>query len=356
MAQSADLFSLRNVQVDIQGGNIAQARDQALAEARQQAYQQLMQRLTAPSDWPRIPKLSDTELQDIVLDVGVDQEKRSSVRYLASLSVRFKPDGVRRILRNANIAYAEWRGRPVAVIPVYMADAGPVLFEPVNPWREAWKSPSSQGIVPLAVPNPPPADQADPAISAPAPAAALAAPETLAAFASKAATQDVLIAVAQPKALEGNKVRLDLTLSGLGPVAGPLTGTRAYEGQPGESFDVVMRRAVEDIARSVNDGWKSANLLQFDHPADFQVALQLTGGMAEWSQIRDKLVRVTPIRSYDIQSISRVEVQLLLHTVGEQRQLEQVLNQNGLVLSWAEDHWLLQGTQARPAAQPVNKP
>lgn len=347
-AQSADLFSLRNVPVDIQSSNLAQARDEALLEAQRQAYPLMMQRLTAQSDWGRIPKLSDKELQDIVLDVGIDQEKRSTVRYLASISVRFKPDAVRRILRNANIAYAEWRGRPVAVIPVYMADSGPVLFEGVNPWREAWKGPASQGIVPMAVPNPPAADIADPALS-PA-AAALAAPDTLNAFAAKAMTQDVLIATAQPKALEGNKVRVDVTLVGQGPVAGPLSGTRAFEGQPGESFDLVLRRAVEDVARTANETWKGSNILQFDRPADLQVSVPLTGGLAEWSQIREKLVRVTPVRGYDILSLSRSEVQLLLHTVGEQRQLEQVLSQNGLVLAWAEDHWLLQNMAAKPAA------
>jgi hypothetical protein len=349
-AQSVDLFSLRNVQVDIQSSNVAQARDEALMEAQRQAYPLLMQRLISQSDWGRIPKLSDKELQDIVLDVGIDQEKRSNVRYLASLSVRFKPEAVRRILRNANLAYAEWRGRPVAVIPVYMSDSGPLLFEPGNPWREVWKGPASQGIVPMAVPNPPAADLADPALSAAA--AAIASPDTLTSYAAKAVTQDVLIVVAQPKALEGNKVRLDVTLTGQGPVAGPLSGTRPYEGQPGESFDTVMRRAVEDIVRTANESWKNSNILQFDHPADLAVTVPLTGGLAEWTQIRDKLVRVTPVRSYDTQSIAKTEVQLVLHTVGDQRQLEQVLTQNGLVLSWAEDHWLLQNslTLVKPGA------
>lgn len=347
-AQTADLFSLRNVQVDVQSGNIAQARDQALLEAQRQAYPLLMQRLIAPSDWGRIPKLSDKELQDMVLDVGIDQEKRSNVRYLASVSVRFKPDAVRKVLRSANLAYAEWRGRPVAVIPVYLADGGPVLFEGVNPWRDAWKGPASQGIVPLLVPNPPAADIADPALSPTA--AAQASADTQAAFALKANTQDLLFAVAQPKPLEGNKVRVDVTLTGSGPVAGPLSGSRSYEGQPGESFEVVMRRAVEDIAKTANESWKGGNLLQFDHPAELAVSVPLNGGMAQWMQIREKLVRVTPVRSYDILSLSKTGVELMLHTVGEQKQLEQVLGQNGLVLSWAEDHWLLQPVLPKPAA------
>jgi len=352
-AQSADGFSVRNVQVDVSAANLAQARDQALAEGQRQAYQQLMQRLTASSDWPRIPQLADKDLQDIVLDVGIDQEKRSSVRYLAALSVRFKGEAIRKLLRSANLPYAEWRGRPVAVLPVYQADSGAVLFETPNPWRDIWKSPSAQGIVPMVVPVPPPADQADPALVTATVAAA--APETLAAIGQRYATQDVLVALAVPKALEGNKVKIEVILTGAGSVAALASGSRSYEGQPGEGYDAVMRRAVEDIVRSTSDSWKSGNVLSYDRPNDLPVTVAPVGGMADWTALRDRLVRVTAVRSFDIVTLSKAEAQLVLHAVGDQKQLEQSLLQNGLVLTWAENRWFLQPMQARPISAPTNR-
>lgn len=341
-AQSADPFTVRNVQVDVSAENVGVARDRALTEGQRQAYDAVMQRLTAPADWPRLPKLSDRDLENVVLDVGIDQEKRSAVRYLATMSVRFKPDAIRRLLRGANIAYAEWRGRPVVVLPVYQGDNNPVLGESPNPWREAWRSGAAQGIVPLVVPAP---DQTEGTVTAAQ--AAAGGPDVLASVGQRFNTQEVLIAVATPQRLDGGKVKVDVALAGTGPVGGSLSGARSYASEAGESLDAVLRRAVEDIAKAANDGWKSGNLLQFDRSASIAVMVPLSG-FDEWLVVRDKLTRSTPVRAYEVAAISKAEAALVLHFVGDQQQLESVFMQNGLVLTWAADHWVLQNTGARP--------
>jgi hypothetical protein len=346
-AQTAEAFSARNLQVDVSAASVTAARDQALADGQRQALQQVLQRLTAPADWPRLPKVSDKQLQDIVLDVGIDQEKRSAVRYIATLSVRFKPDAVRHLLRNAGIAYAEWRGRPVAVLPVYQSETGPLLWETTNPWRDAWKSGAAQGLVPLVVPQTPPVDQPDAPLLNAAKAASGGA-DTLAAVSQRYNTPDVVIANAVPQRLEGNKVKIDVTLTGVGPVGAALSGTRSVTGETGEPLDVVMRRLVEDIAKTANEAYKGGNLLQFDHSGSLAVMVPLNGTIADWSGIRDKLVRSTPVRSFEVAAMSKTEASLVLHFVGEQPQLEAVLSQNGLALTWVEDHWLLQNAGARP--------
>ena len=123
-AETHDSFLVRNVVQDIHDTNLVQARNQALLLGQREAYQTLMQRVTAQSDWPRVPKLDEAEIQDLVLDVGIDQEKQAPGRLIATLSVRFKAEGVRRLLRGAGIAYAEWRGRPMVIIPAWQTEAG----------------------------------------------------------------------------------------------------------------------------------------------------------------------------------------------------------------------------------------
>ncbi|OIQ94493.1 hypothetical protein GALL_235430 [mine drainage metagenome] len=335
LAQAADPFAFSGIMVDVSSTDLAKARDQALLDGQRQAYQQLMQRLAAPADWPRIPKLSDQDLQDLVLDVGIDQEKHSTVRYLASLSVRFKPEAVRRLLRTAGIAYAEWRGRPVAVLPVYMADSGPVLFDGANPWRDAWQSGAAQGIVPLAVPPAPaaPAPGQPPDALLSAGTVALAAPETLAAIGQRYDTPDVLVAVATPHPLPGNQLRVDLQLAGIGPVAGAQSGTSSVTGQTNEPLDAVMRRAVTQLAARINDAWKAGNTLEYGQSSDLAVDVPLNGALADWTALRQRLVRATAVRGYDIVALSRGKAQLLLHVVGDQSRLEQILAQNGLILT-----------------------
>ncbi len=343
-AQIADPFTVHNVQVDVRADNVNLARDRALLEGQRDAYQTLLQRLTATVDWGRLPKISDSELEDVVLDVGIDQEKRSTVRYLATLSVRFKPDAIRKLLRSANIAYAEWRGRPVAVLPILLAEDGTLSGDGANPWRDAWKSGAAQGVVPLV---PVALDQADGTVSAAQ--AAAGGPEVLAALGQRYNTQDLVIAVGQPQRLEGGKAKLDVTLFGSGPVGGLLNGTRSYAGEVGETMDLLLRRAVEDIAKTANDAWKGGNLLQYDRSASLAVLAPI-GGFEDWLALRDKLTRSTPVRAYEVAALSRSEAALVLHYVGDQQQLEAIFMQNGLVLSWAEDHWLLQNAVARPGA------
>ncbi|HXP95300.1 MAG TPA: DUF2066 domain-containing protein [Telmatospirillum sp.] len=341
-AQAVDSFTVRNVSVDISADNVGVARDRALAAGQRQAYDILLQRLTASSEWSRLPKLSDSELENTVLDVGIDQEKRSTVRYLATLSVRFKPDAIRRLLRGANIAYAEWRGRPVVVLPLFRPESGPVLSESPNPWRDAWRGGAAQGVVPMSVPSP---EQTEGTVTTAQ--AASGGGEILAAVGQRFNTQDVLLASATPVRLDGGKVKLDVALSGMGPVASPLNGSRSYDGDVGETLDMVMRRAVEDIAKSANDTWKNGNMLQFDRQTALPVIVPLQG-FDDWLAVRDRLTRSTPVRTYEVAAISKAEAALILHFVGEQQQLESVFQQNGLVLSWASDHWILQSVATRP--------
>jgi hypothetical protein len=112
---------------------------------------------------------------------------------------------------------------------------------------------------------------------------------------------------------------------------------------------MVLRRAVEDISKSANDSWKNGNLLQFDRQAALPVIVPLSG-FEEWLAIRDRLTRSTPVRAYEVAALSKTEAALVLHYVGEQQQLESVFVQNGLVLSWASDHWILQSVATRPNA------
>jgi hypothetical protein len=340
-AEVHDPFLVRNLVEDIHDANLVQARNQAFRLGQREAYQALMQRITAQSDWPKVPRLDDAELEDLVLDVGIDQEKQAPGRLIATLSVRFKADGVRKLLRGAGIAYAEWRGRPVIILPLWQTDAGVFYADGANPWRDLWRSGAIQGLVPLAVL--PPAELSD-GISP----SALAQPsdEVLNALAQRLNNPDLLIMLAAAGKNDNGTLKLDLTVTGSGPLAGSMGGQRGYGGEPAETLDQLLNRAGLDLARAIDDGWKSANLLQYDKQGSL-AALAPLGGFEDWLAIRNKLARATAVRSYDISALSRNEAELVLHYVGEQGQLESVLVQNGLVLTWEDQHWALRNSGGR---------
>lgn len=344
-AQDSESFTVRDVQVDVTADNVNLARQQAFAKGQRDAFDRLMQRFTTPDEASRLPVLGDAQLDDLVLDVGVDQEKRSNVRYIATLSVRFKADAIKQLLQGAGIAYLEWRGPPVAVLPVLKTDGGPILWEATNPWRDAWKSSAAQGLVPLVVPAPAAAAQAsDDALQA-----ATAGPDLLAAFASRFGTQDLIVAVGVTGRTDDGRTTFDVTISGVGPLAAAVVGQRTWQGDANESLDLLLRRAVTDLATAVNAAYKSDNLLPTGEAATLAVSVPLNG-LADWTQLREKLARTPAIRSWEIGAISQSSASLVLHYLGTQQQLEGTLVQNGLVLSWADDHWVLQLVQAKPGA------
>ena len=87
------------------------------------------------------------------------------------------------------------------------------------------------------------------------------------------------------------------------------------------------------LAARINDAWKAGNTLQYGQSSDMAVEVPLNGGLADWTALRQRLVRATAVRGYDIVSLSRGKAALLLHVVGDQNQLAQILAQNGLTLS-----------------------
>jgi hypothetical protein len=339
-ADGGDGFSVRNIVEEVHDENPTLARDHALILGQREAYLQLMQRLTASADWPRLPRLDDATLQDLVQDVGIDQEKMSSVRLLVTLSVRFKPEAVRHLLRAYGIAYAEWRGHPLVLIPLWQNDQAAVYAESANPWRDLWRGGAARGLVPVLVPS---ADALDGLT-----AAALTTPDEgqLAELSQLLASPDILVVLAQTSKNEQGQNKLDLTLTGFGPLAAQMTGQRGYGGDTGDTGDQLLQRAASDLARSLDDSWKSANLLHYDKQGSLLTLAPLKG-LEDWLQLRDKLARATAVRDYAVVSLSTREASLDLHYVGEQGQLESVLMQNGLVLSWEDGHWTLRNAGAR---------
>jgi hypothetical protein len=248
---------------------------------------------------------------------------------------------VRRLLRGAGIAYAEWRGRPMAILPVWQTETGFDFAEGPNPWRDLWKTGAAEGLVALSVPDAKLLDGL-----AKGEALAAAAPEQLADLAGRLNTADVLVVTAAPGKSETGQLKLDLTLNGYGPLASRMSGQRGLGGDAGETQEQLLLRAAVELARGLDDEWKTGNLLQYDKQGTLMAMAPLSS-FEEWLALRDRLNRATAVRSFEVAALSKAEAALVLHYVGEQGQLESMLMHNGLVLTWEDEHWALRTTGAK---------
>ncbi|MBF0372268.1 MAG: DUF2066 domain-containing protein, partial [Alphaproteobacteria bacterium] len=340
VAPQSTTFTASGVMVDVTAPTAAAAQDKAFLEAQVKGFRQLLERLTSPADHARLPQPSPTQIVDMVLDVGVDEQKNSATRYVATMTVRFKPEPVRRLLRDAGIAYAESRQRPFLVLPV-MTGPQPVLWDDPNPWRAAWSARPADGLVPFVVPL---GELAD--ISTITAAEAVAgAPAKLAAIAARHGVEDVLVALAAPETRDGRTI-VKVSLRGYGPSA-PVREPMVIEGAGNEKPEMVLGRAVQAVVRGLEDGYKQGNLLQFDRPAVLSTLVRF-GALDGWLDVRRRLRQVPQVRRTEVVSLSPVEAALVLHYVGDQTQLQTALAQAGLTLSWAGDFWVMEQI-ARPA-------
>ena len=208
--ESGDIYTVRDVEVDVTADNSAAARDRAITEAQRKAFDTLYGRLS-PEPGAKAPPLSDIEVARLVQDFEVQRERSSAVRYLATLTVRFRPANVRSLLQTKGASYVEipQQARAGAAGLSGRRQGAGAVGRPDALARGLENFPPPQGMVPIVVPYGELADIAD--ISA---ATALEGNQAgLSAIAERYQAGDVLVALlgvrgAEPDPSAPNTVKL----------------------------------------------------------------------------------------------------------------------------------------------------
>lgn len=345
-AQARDVFEVKGVAVDVTADTAAAAREQALAEGERIAYGRLIGRLVPIAEQHRLPDLGPGEVVRLVKDLSVAEEKTSAVRYLGKLDIRFKGEEVRRLLIDHGIPFAETPSKPVLVLPVYQAAGALLLFDDPNPWRDAWgKGVAGDGLVPLLLPL---GDLAD--IAAIGAEQAIGGDgQRLAAVAARYGAGDTLVAHATLRLDPlSRRPNVEVYLTRYGTALQEQTFVRSYAPKGEESLGDLLGRAAADLSRQVQENWKNDNLLQFTRQAVVVVTVRI-GGLGDWLAVRERLGRVAVIRKAELVLLSRDEVRVNLHYIGDPEQLSLALEQADLAISRDGDDWILGMVPELPA-------
>jgi hypothetical protein len=335
-AESEGAFSVSGIAVDTTAESASAAREAARAEGQRTAFRRLVERLAAPGAMARLPQLKDSEIAALIDDFQVDDERTSDVRYIARLSYRFVPEGIRKLFADAGIAYAEAPSEPVLVLPVWRGGGAPKLWDDPNPWREAWaREAPPEGLVPFVVPVGDIDDlglvSTEQALNGDAAA--------LAAAAERYGAGHVIVAEARPRD-GGISATVRRYQSGL-PAGAPLQTT-----VPGG--DGALEAAVRAVVGLIEEEWKQAHLIGGGGEQKMVVVVPL-GSMADWAFVRRTLTELPTVRETAIIYLSRDLAALDLTYVGGRDQLGLALSQRGLALAPDGADWVL-----RRAGAPVN--
>jgi hypothetical protein len=338
-------FTVNGVQVDVTEANAAKARERAFVEVPRIAFRKLLEKLVPVSEQARVPELSSMQLDALVRDVQLEQEKTSAVRYLASFTVRFKPDAVRGVLDAANASYVDNKRAPVLVLPVFVGERT-LLWEDPNPWRQAWARRSGDGLVPVVVPLGELADVM--AVSA----EQATAHDTVAikAIADRYEVEDVVLAVAMLSPGPSDTQVLDVETVGFGPGA-PLGGEYSIAGKPGETAEALLARAVGEIVKALAEGHKErvvAGTAPVHDAAASDLGGQISalvplGGLDHWLAIRQRLTGLPQLKRFEVVSLNRTEAALILHHGGDPASLQSSLAHAGFAIApGAGGTWLVE--------------
>ena len=336
--ESSEVFTVDNVAVDSVAQTAAAAREVALAEGQALAFERLMRRLIPREAHSRVPELDEAQRSHIIRDFEVMEEKTSTVRYLASLTVRFKSHEVRELLRRRNIPFAETISKPVLVLPVYRFGGALSLWDEPNPWREAWMDqPHRDGLVPMLVPL---GDLADIAEIG-AEQAAAGDEHRLSIIAQRYGAGDTLVAIATRGIdLSQNRPTLQVAISRYGTPQQEQTTVQQYVADSPEGIDALLVSAVDAVASDVEEQWKRDNLMTFDQEFQLSVVVPIQN-LEDWLEVRRRLAQVPFIRRSELMELSRTEARVDLHYFGHEAKLSLALTQSDLILTQEPGAWVL---------------
>lgn len=159
----ANTYSVNNIAVDVKSDNSYKARNEAMVEARRDAYNILLSRIVDEQNRDYYAKASDTVIQSLIDNFEINREKASQHRYLANISVHFNPtavntyigrqgfaspypdsgdfsvtNGTDRYLGNASTTTESLQNKKTLLLPWYGQGNDVTLWRDSNHWKTSW--------------------------------------------------------------------------------------------------------------------------------------------------------------------------------------------------------------------------
>lgn len=322
-AQSAspgrdNVYAVAGVYVDETAANAAAAQQAGLAAAQRQGFARLAARLTLAEETARqgAPVAEGAALEQLLLSVDVEDERRSSTRYIGRLTVRFDPSGVRALLRAQNFTVVDTRTAPVLIVP-----ASSVVWvnqDQSGLWRQVWEQGGFQSeLVPLA---------AAPASLGGAPNWAAAAP-----FATAAGATTALYATLFMQGSTVTAALVEVGANGVRRDRGEVLARVNGEGTP--ALRAALASLAEQASLRLQSEWKARIATGTGQRARVS-ASALYSDLRQWVRIKQGLEAAaqTLISEIRIEAVGREGALVSFSFVGEHAQLTAELARRGVSL------------------------
>lgn len=138
------------INVDVTDENASIAQEKAMNEANRAAIIAVAKKLTTPEGVNKFVSMTNEQLVNFIKEISLIDEKRSPIRYMASLKVVLNEDILKQYMKERNIPLVA-QGKKILIIPIFreFSSDSPMLWENANLWKQAWDSQDSSGIIRL---------------------------------------------------------------------------------------------------------------------------------------------------------------------------------------------------------------
>lgn len=341
-AYAEDIYTVRDVDVDVKAESAAAAEHKATQVARAKAFKMLVDRIVPEDQRAGLDKVPQEKLEDLVDSFEVNSAKNSKTRYLAKMTFFFDGGAVQQYLSNRTIAAVEEAKQPLVVVPLFIDQGGINLWGEQNPWLQAWsKRENFSAVTPIVVPF---GDLKD--ISTIDGQKIVGGEMTgLSELARRYGGAGVVIATMRrdsanpmaPMTFEASLVTLD------GQVQ-PLSQTRisTKEGEPSLQFN----QAIDQIVKQLEGQARQESKMMGTHMDGQLLARIPLDDQRSWQTIQNTLKSSAEIKDVAVKGLSRRQATVLLTYRGTTASLESALGARGLQLEQLDGQtWLI-----RPAA------
>ncbi len=334
-----DIFTAVNLPVDVTAESALEARKKALRDGQRMALRRVLARITLRTDHDSLPEPDDKAIEQMVATVAVANEKTSTVRYLAKLTVRFHRAAVRQLLRGAGIRFSETRAKPILVLPVLEKGAALSLFENSNIWRNAWAGLdlAPDALLPLSLPL---GDLMD-LTTITAQSALAGREDLLKVIAYRYGATNVLVAHATLNIdlRAGGLPRVAVNLLRFGP-GGKSTEVLGYTVRVDNDLEEAMGRLALLVATDQQEQWKRRTQLSFGEEVSLSALVPLSD-LSDWLTVRKRLAASAMVSGFQLQGISLQDAQVVIDYLGDTDSLTVSLAQRDLKLILVDGFWML---------------
>ncbi|HEY7979537.1 MAG TPA: DUF2066 domain-containing protein [Rhizomicrobium sp.] len=313
-AEAADPFTVTNIPVDATAASAVEAQTIAINSGKARAWQMVLKRLLKPEDVAKVPALDDVALTRLIASYLPNNVKRSTTRYVATMTYAFNPAAVRHLLRGANVAYTDAQTHPILILALSPRWAGR------SAWAAAWATPVySHAALPLVLPYGDPLDQG-----------------TLGNTDLNTTTwQDVEPAASRVKAQEaviaqlnvvGGQTVIKLKRLGLG-TSPPIPDVTVPGVPPGN-----LKAAAAATAAAVNTYWKTRTAIDFNRRNRLTADVTIDS-LTQWGTLLARMGAIPTLTNVAVNAMDTGMARLSLTYVGTADQLRDSLAQQKVELA-----------------------